>query len=101
MKDYKANGDTKLITFKQYSRHENIRIHGVLESKKNKDDGEAVLLDIATALDIEIYGEDIQRAHRLGKKKKNFTAKPRPTISRFVSYKKRNEFLFAKSKLGC
>jgi len=35
----------------QYSRRENIRIHGV--------DEEAELLDIATALDIKLYDEDI------------------------------------------
>jgi len=69
----------------QYSRRENIRKHGVLQSKKNKNDGEAVLLDIATALDIELYEEDNQRAHCLGKKKKNFTAKPRPIIA--LSYR--------------
>ena len=42
---------------------------------------------------------DIQRAHRLGEKTKNIERKPRPVIARFVSFKKRNEILFSKSKL--
>ena len=42
---------------------------------------------------------DIQRAHRLGKKTKNLERKSRPVIARFVSFKKRNEILFAQSKL--
>ena len=35
----------------------------------------------------------------MGKKKKSPTGKPRPIIARFVSYKKRSEFLYAKKKL--
>ena len=42
---------------------------------------------------------DIQPAHRLGKKTNNIERKPRPVIAQFVSFKKKNEILFAKSKL--
>ena len=31
----------------QYGRRENIRIHGVPESTRNRDDGEMVVLEIA------------------------------------------------------
>ena len=37
--------------------------------------------------------------HRIGVKKTSRNAKPRPVIVRFVSYQKRNKFLFEKSKL--
>ena len=43
--------------------------------------------------DLQIY------VHRIGVKKTSRNAKPRPVIVRFVSYQKRNEFLFEKSKL--
>jgi len=36
--------------------------------------------------------------HRLSRKKKSAHAKPRPVIARFVSYQKRNEFMYAKKK---
>ena len=82
----------------QYGRRENIRIHGITVKRDNKDDGEEVLKEIANTLNIELDDCAIQRAHRLGKKRIN-QSKPRPIIARFLSYKKRNEFLFSKSNL--
>jgi len=86
-----------LDALEQYNRRENIRIHGVSE-ESNVDDGEKVISNVAKALNIELEDRDIQRAHRLGKRK-SINAKPRPVIVRFASYKKRNEFLYSKSKL--
>ena len=93
MTNYKLDGS------EQYDRRENSRIHGIQESLNNKDNGEDIVLNIAKILGIELNGNDIQRAHRLGKKKKSLTAKPRPVIARFVFYKKKSEFLYAKKKL--
>ena len=46
---------------------------------------------------------DIQRAHRLGKKRANTNTNkspnPRPIIVRYQSFKKRNQFLYAKLSL--
>ena len=83
----------------QYGRRENLRIHGIPESLKKNDDGEDIVLNLAEELNIELESRDLQRAHRLGKKKKRADAKPRQIIVRFLSYKKRNEFLKAKSHL--
>ena len=83
----------------QYGRRENLRIYGVPETNNNNDDGEDVVLRNAKFLQIDLKGMDIQRAHRLGKKTKYIERKPRPVIARFASFKKRNEILFAKSKL--
>ena len=84
----------------QYGRRENIRIHGVAEKlNSNYDDGEEVVADIAAELGIDINECDIQRAHRLGKKKISPGGKPRQIITRFISYKKRNELLHAKKNL--
>jgi len=49
------------------------------------------LFKIADNLEIDLQNNDIQRVHRLGQKRRN-KEKPRPTIVRFVSYKKRNKF---------
>ena len=54
---------------------------------------------MAEDLNIELKDSDIQRAHLLGRKKINPNSRSRPIIIRFVSFKKRNEFFFAKSKL--
>ena len=56
---------------------------------------------------IELGAWDIQRCHRLGRKpnrrangKSNSGwAKPRPFIASFVSFQKRNEFLFMKAEI--
>ena len=82
----------------QSNRRENIRIYGAPESSSKKDDGEDVLHQITNELAIELEDWDIQRCHRLGKKP-NSWAKPRPIIARFVSFKKRNEFLFTKAEI--
>ena len=87
----------KLDSLEQYGRRENIQIHNIPETLSNKDDGEEKVLKIANELNIDLTNADIQRAHRLGTKKRN--GKPRPIIIRFQSFKKRNEFLFRKSGL--
>jgi len=92
---------TNLLVFQldrqeQYIRRENILIYGVEENKDNND-GEKVLFKIADELKIDLQDNVIQRVHRLGQKRRN-KENPRPIIARFVSYKKRNEFLTNKRK---
>jgi len=85
----------------QYGRKENTRIYGIPEDfASEEDDGERKLLEIAAKLDISIHAtHDLQRAHRLGKKPKTTKANPRGIIARFVSYKKRQEFIKNRKKL--
>ena len=84
----------------QYGRRENIRIHGVAEKiNSSKDDGEEVVANIAAELGIAVNECDIQRGHRLVKKKKSPGSKQRQIIVRFISYQKRNELLHAKKSL--
>ena len=91
---------TNLIVFQldRQEQHirENILIKGVEEDKE--DDGEKVLFKIADELEIDLEDNEIQRVHRLGQKRRN-NENPRPIIARFVSYKKRNEFLTNKREL--
>jgi len=88
----------KLDSLEQYGRRENLRLHNIPESEGNRDDGETKLIEVANALNISLNASDIQRVHRLGKKRTNAT-KSRSIIVRFQSYKKRNEFLRAKKNL--
>ena len=96
----------KVDELEQYGRRENLRIHGVAHSNGKADDGEEFLIKIADELDINLVENDVQRVHRLGKKPRltmnvhsQQKMKSRPIIARFISYKKRNEFDFAKAKL--
>ena len=90
----------KVDSLEQYGRRENLRLHNIPETGANRDDGENEILKVANALNIELTNFDIQRAHRLGRKRINASPdKPRPIIVRFQSYKKRNQFLQAKGNL--
>ena len=89
----------KIDALERYGRRENLRIHGISESKNNQDDGEEIVLKIAKSLNVDLQPCEIQRAHRLGKKTINNISKPRPIIVRFTFHKKRNKILFAKSHL--
>lgn len=90
----------KLDNLEQYGRRENLRLHNIPESEVNKDDGESQVIEIAKALNVKLNSSDIQRAHRLGRKKSGINpGKPRPIIVRFHAYKKRNELLHAKINL--
>ena len=88
----------EIDNLKQHYGRENIRIHGVPELQGKKDDEEEVVVELAEKLGINFESNDIQRAHRLGRKRSPF-AKPCSIIARFVKYKHQNNILFSKSKL--
>ena len=94
---------TNLLVFQldrqeQYIRRETILIYGVEENKEDNDDREKFLFKITDELEIDLEDNEIQGVHRLGQKRRN-NENPRPIIARFVSYKKRNEFLTNKREL--
>ena len=86
----------KLNELEQYKRKENIRIHGILESGDNTDNGIVTLLNFAQEINIHLEQNNIQRVHRIVKIR---SSKKRPIIVCFCSMKKRNEFMFGKAKL--
>ena len=65
----------KIDALEQYGRRENLKIHGIPESKNNQDDGEEFILKIAKSLNVDLQPCEIQRAHRLGKKTTNNISK--------------------------
>ena len=79
----------------QYNRGENLKLYGISEKCNHKDDGEDTLSQIAEVLDIKLDDFDIQRAHRLGTKRKS----PNPELCPVISYKKRKEFMYSKANL--
>jgi len=56
------------------------------------------LFKLTDELQIDLEDNEKQRVHQLGQKRRN-NEDPHPIIARFVSYKKRNEFLTNKQDL--
>ena len=96
----------------QYGRKENGDFHDVNEEENEKEsDIIKAVLDRANYVlsksekykDTKVVASDIQRCHRVGKKKEsndpNFPPKPRKIICRFKSYKLRQKIMLSKKHL--
>ena len=86
----------KTDALEQYGQRENLRIYNVTESNSNIDDGEEMVLHMAKEMNKNLTDMEIQRAHRLGRKR---NGKPRPIIVKFMCCKKRSQFISSKKKL--
>ena len=86
----------KTDALEQYRRRENLTIYSVPESNSNIDDGEEMALHIAKEMSVNLTDMEIQRAHRLGRKR---NGKPKPMIVKFICYKKRSQCISSKKKL--
>jgi hypothetical protein len=87
--------ERKLEDSDQYSRRNCLKITNIAEQAN--EDTDAIILDMAKAMDVDIKPQDISRSHRLptrNKKKKN-----RDIVIRFVTYNKRKKYYDAKNKL--
>lgn len=80
----------------QYTRRNSLRIYGMEESE-HEDIFDAVIKLFQNDMDLETQPADIDRIHRLGKKKSD--GKPRPVIVKFATYRQRNFVFKAKSRL--
>ena len=90
----------KVDELKQYGRRENIRILRVAERNDERDDGEEVVTNVAKALNVELNPElDIQRVHRLGKKKERSKSETTACDCALRFIQKKMEFMYKKSKL--
>ena len=80
----------------QYGRKESFRIHKYPEcANRDEDNSETALFAVAEKLGIAITKGDIQRCHRVGKRRK----RPRSIIVKLKCWSKRMEFIKNKSKL--
>ena len=81
--------DYILDKHEQYSRRNCLLIHGIPEEKDESTD-EKVMNVLNNDMNInDITKDDIDRSHRIGKKKGN--GKPRAVIVKFCGYNKRNK----------
>ncbi|XP_077996492.1 uncharacterized protein LOC144449790 [Glandiceps talaboti] len=85
----------------QYSRRENIEIHGIVESTEGRENTEDISIRILRKIDPDIMESDIEVTHRLGQKHNGVgSTLPRPIIVRFISRKKRDYIYWNKKKLA-
>lgn len=84
----------KTDELEQYQRRQCLRVFGVKEEENENTD--AICIDIAKKVGVNLDVSDIDRSHRVGRKE---TGKPRPIIVKFVSYRKRSELFQSKRLL--
>lgn len=88
-----AKLEEKHDCLEQYQRRQCLRIFGVPESEG--EDTDAIAVDVAAQIGVELEVHDIDRSHRVGRRGE----RPRPVIVKFVSYRKRREVFLNKKKL--
>ena len=87
--------DDMLDKQEQYSRRNCLLIHGVREIANENTDN-LVISTIKENMDAELVEEDIDRTHRIGKKRED--GKPRPNIVKFARYNRRRMIYQQKKK---
>ena len=81
----------------QYSRRNCLLVHGLPEnSRENTDD--LVISMFKNEMDMEVFSDDIDRSHRIGKKKDD-PNKVRPVIVKFTRYNVRSNVYRNKKRL--
>ena len=89
--------DKTLDRREQYSRRNFLLVHGV-EEQNNEDMDQENINIVKNGLGEEITVHDIDRTHRLGKRKLDNNI-PRPIIIKFTRYNVRNRILKLKRNL--
>ena len=87
----------RLDEIEQYSRRDNIVVHGLPEQ-----DGECandVIIAVAAAAGVVVTNGDISTSHRVGRPGNARGGKPRPIVARFVRRDQRTAILRSKKKL--
>lgn len=78
----------------QYSRRNSLRVAGISEENPENKTTDELIIDLAAEADITLTINDIDRSHRVGKRKPD---KPRDILVKFTSYQKRR-LMFSNKK---
>ena len=89
--------EKKIERQEQYSRRNCIIIHG-LKEEKNESTNDKVVKLFREELNEDVLLEDLDRTHRIGKKKDS-SSKPHPIIVKFARYNIREKVFKSKKKL--
>lgn len=82
----------------QYSRRNNIRLHGLAETENERSTDDIVVKLIREKLKLDITVAAIDRSHRIGRKSEG-TGKPRQIIVKFIDYHVQNAIIRSKKML--
>ena len=88
--------DTTLDRHEQYSRRNCLLLHGIKEND-HEDTDVLVMSTLKENMGADLFPTDIDRAHRIGKKKND--GKPRAIIVKFARYNRRRMIYENKKKL--
>ena len=91
----------KVEELRQYTRRNQLLIHGV-DEKDGHEDTDAEVISVFEKVGVKIDKSRLNRTHRLGRKKRNSQdgpVKKRPIIVSFVSYEHKKLIYDAKKKL--
>ena len=88
--------ETRSENLEQYTRRNSLRIH-VLKESEHEDVFEDIINLFKNDMALDTQPSDIDRIHRLGKKKPS--GQPRPVLVKFATYRQRNLVFTAKSRL--
>ena len=80
----------------QYSRHNCLFVHGITKTNDESTDN-LVLKTMNEKLDVDIRENEIDRSHRIGRKKDG--QRPRPIIVKLTRYNTRRKVFVSKRKL--
>ena len=86
--------EAKVDAAEQYSRRNCLRIAGVPENQSENTD--VYVIDLTRAIDAEVTLGDIERSHRVGKRRDS--GRPRDIIVKFSSYRTRRKVYGARTK---
>lgn len=89
--------DKKVEKQEQYSRRNCLLIHGVTENK-NENTDDLVVSIFKDNMDIEIFTDDLDRSHRIGKHKGD-NKHCRPIIVKFVRHNDKHKIFYNKKRL--
>ena len=88
----------RIDDLEQYSRRNCLIVHGI-EEKQNENTDDIIVDLIQNKLKTDVKKEEIARTHRLGKRNQRGEGKPRPIITRFISYRQRKKVFDSKKQL--
>ena len=87
--------EKKMGRQEQYSRRNCILVHGLKEENNESTDDRAVKL-FREELNEDVLLVNLDRTHRIGKKKRDSSSKPRPVIVKFSRYNIREKVFKSK-----
>ena len=91
------NLEKEIDKHEQYSRRNCLLVHGIVETDDEVTD-ELVIETISTKMNIEVSPSDLDRTHRIGKKKTGQN-KPRPIIVKLSRHNVRKKVFSNKKNL--